>query len=517
VSFEIKQVNLLEEEDVMRETLLVVAFVLCAGVIGCNREEHDRAERLLVMFDPADVVVPAGQVVSVYAVIDGGTEPFIFQWEWSGPYDYGYGDGPLFRVTPPPQTVGSTQYVIHVWVTDSRGQVAEAEKLVTVGAQPPVVTTPVANSQTVATPYQTPISITLTGSSANGTSLVYSLLSITSHGTVAGTAPFNPGNAPQFLVYTPFAGFSGQDSFTFRVNDGLRDSNTATVTIVVGSPTGQPTTVFLSPNPTSGHVPLTVVFAANTSFDIGVSITRYQWDFTGDGNFDQDTGTVPTASYTYLYTGSYSPRVRVTDSRGQTAEAQDLVIVGTQPPVVTTPVADNQAVAVSYQTARSIILTGSTTNGGNLVYSVLTSPAYGTLSGMAPVLVYTPNSGFSGQDSFTFRVNDGLRDSNTATVTLVVGSPTGQPTTVFLSPNPTSGHVPLTVVFAANTSFDIGVSITRYQWDFTGDGNFDQDTGTVPTASYTYLYTGSYSPRVRVTDSRGQTAESSTLIYVLSP
>ena len=39
------------------------------------------------------------------------------------------------------------------------------------------------------------------------------------------------------FVYTPNAGFTGEDSFTYRAYDGT-DSVVATVTITVGEPTG---------------------------------------------------------------------------------------------------------------------------------------------------------------------------------------------------------------------------------------------------------------------------------------
>ena len=35
------------------------------------------------------------------------------------------------------------------------------------------------------------------------------------------------------FTYTPEAGFHGEDSFTYKVNDGRADSNVATVTITV--------------------------------------------------------------------------------------------------------------------------------------------------------------------------------------------------------------------------------------------------------------------------------------------
>jgi autotransporter-associated beta strand protein len=55
-----------------------------------------------------------------------------------------------------------------------------------------------------------------------------------------------------------------------------------------------------------------------------------------------------------------------------------------------------------------------------LTYAVITNPTKGTLSGTAPNLVYTPLPGSSGVDSFTFMVNDGLLNSDPATVTFAL-------------------------------------------------------------------------------------------------
>jgi VCBS repeat-containing protein len=40
-------------------------------------------------------------------------------------------------------------------------------------------------------------------------------------------------NADGSFAYTPASGFSGQDSFAYKANDGAADSNIATVTITV--------------------------------------------------------------------------------------------------------------------------------------------------------------------------------------------------------------------------------------------------------------------------------------------
>ena len=55
-----------------------------------------------------------------------------------------------------------------------------------------------------------------------------------------------------------------------------------------------------------------------------------------------------------------------------------------------------------------------------LVFSVVDSPANGSLSGTAPNLTYTPSQDFNGVDSFTFVANDGEFDSNLGTITITV-------------------------------------------------------------------------------------------------
>jgi fibronectin type 3 domain-containing protein len=96
-------------------------------------------------------------------------------------------------------------------------------------------------------------------------------------------------------------------------------------------------------------------------------------------------------------------------------------VVGLQPSV--TPISFNQSVNTKLNVPLSIALTGSSPKGLSLTYSVVSGPAHGVLSGSAPNLTYTPNSGYAGSDSFTFRTNDGTTNSNTATVGITVRDP----------------------------------------------------------------------------------------------
>jgi len=71
--------------------------------------------------------------------------------------------------------------------------------------------------------------------------------------------------------------------------------------------------------------------------------------------------------------------------------------------------------------APGVLANDSDPNNDPLTAVEVSDPAHGTLS-LDPngSFVYTPNAGFSGTDTFTYRANDGTADSNTATVTITV-------------------------------------------------------------------------------------------------
>jgi autotransporter-associated beta strand protein len=89
----------------------------------------------------------------------------------------------------------------------------------------PVNDAPVATAQSVFTLIDTARAITLRGTDTENDALTSVLVSPPAHGTLTGTAPN--------LLYTPDAGYSGLDGFTFKVNDGLLDSAAATIAIAV--------------------------------------------------------------------------------------------------------------------------------------------------------------------------------------------------------------------------------------------------------------------------------------------
>jgi hypothetical protein len=96
------------------------------------------------------------------------------------------------------------------------------------------------------------------------------------------------------------------------------------------------------------------------------------------------------------------------------------------------PVANPQNISTPQNTSRPLTLTGSDPDGDALTFSIVTSPAHGTLSGSPPSVTYAPALDYVGPDSFTFKANDGKVDSAVATVNITVTAP---PSTLVVSTN----------------------------------------------------------------------------------
>lgn len=131
------------------------------------------------------------------------------------------------------------------------------------------------------------------------------------------------------------------------------------------------------------------------------------------------SGTAPNLTYTPAanYAGSDSFTFKVNDGSLDSPAATVSITVTN---VNDAPVANAQSVTTTKNTAKTITLTGSDTEGSTLSFFVVANPSHGTLSGTVPNLTYLPATDYTGSDSFTFKVNDGSLDSSTVTVTITV-------------------------------------------------------------------------------------------------
>lgn len=202
------------------------------------------------------------------------------------------------------------------------------------------------------------------------------------------------GNAPD-LTYTPTTDYWGEDSFTFRAQNGDLTSTPATIAIRVLAPWS------VSDSAVTARAGAATPFQLNIS-DPGARAVLSIETPPAHGTL---SGTAPNLVYTANadYVGADSLVFAATV--GQTRRTATVTFDVT--PNNRAPVATPQSVAVDQNDELAIKLAGTDADGDALTFAVERAPAHGTLSGEAPNLIYTPNAAYFGSDSFGFTVSDG--------------------------------------------------------------------------------------------------------------
>ncbi|MFC0679331.1 pre-peptidase C-terminal domain-containing protein [Lysobacter korlensis] len=140
--------------------------------------------------------------------------------------------------------------------------------------------------------------------------------------------------------------------------------------------------------------------------------------------YDMNTRT-QTGSFDFEYTFSHPGNAAFQNGRTRLSRDGSLLMVSVGGGVrIHQQYAPLQARSISASTAfgqaRHVTLDGSVGNGGNVAYSLGTAPSHGTVTIAGNVATYTPAAGYSGADSFTYRVSYG-RAVREATVSMTVG------------------------------------------------------------------------------------------------
>jgi hypothetical protein len=145
--------------------------------------------------------------------------------------------------------------------------------------------------------------------------------------------------------------------------------------------------------------------------------------FAGDGNAVAFECSLDGAAYTFctspqVYTGlaegEHTFLVRALGGANQVGAAARYTWMVSNAP----PLANSQSVTVPANRAVDILLSAVDTDP--LDFAVITPPAHGVLTGDAPVLTYTPDTGYRGLDSFTFSATDREGGIATAVVSITV-------------------------------------------------------------------------------------------------
>lgn len=312
--------------------------------------------------------------------------------------------------TPTTSISGLNEGTVYYFAVSAINQAGQQSPLSSqISYQIPVTTptnqAPVATPASVSTNEDASLAIVLKGTDPENSLLTYSVVTSPTKGTLSGTAPN--------LTYSPSADYNGNDSFTFRVNDGSLNSSAATISITVNAVNDTPVAT-----PKSVTTPEdTAVAVVLTGTDKDLNTLTYSV-VTGPSNGTL-TGTAPNLTYTPAanFSGSDQLTFRVSDGTVNSATATVSISVT---PLNDPPVAQGKSVSTAEDTPVSVVLSGNDLENSPLTYTVVSGPSKGALSGTAPNLTYTPTADTNGNDSFTFRVNDGSQNSTIATISITV-------------------------------------------------------------------------------------------------
>ena len=382
-------------------------------------------------------------------------------------------------------------------ITDSNGETATATATVTVGGPKPV-----AQNDSATTPVGTAVTLPVLGNDTSNSGS--GQLTITNVGNPQnGTARIVNGQ----IVYTPNAGFSGTDSFVYTITDSNGETATATARIVVGG--DKPVATDDSATTTSGTA-VTLPVLGNDTTNSGSG----QLTITSVGNPQNGTARIVNGQIVYTpnanFAGTDSFSYTITDSNGETATATATITVKGKKPV-----AQNDSVTTAAGTAVTLpVLSNdrSLSGSGQLTITSVGNPQNGTAQIVNGQIVYTPNAGFSGSDSFTYTVTDSNGETATATATVTISAPK-KPLAKNDSANTKEGEA-VTLPVLSNDSSRSGSG----QLTITSVGNPQNGTARIVNGQIVYTPSAGFAGTDRftytITDSNGETATATATVSV---
>ena len=160
------------------------------------------------------------------------------------------------------------------------------------------------------------------------------------------------------------------------------------------------------------------------------------------------------------YNGSDSFTYTVSDSAGITATATVTITVT---PVNDAPVAESLSLSVDEDNTLSGSLSANDIDGDSLTYSLVNASTDGnvTIDANTGAFTFTPNTNFTGEITFSYKVNDGSLDSNEATVTITVTPVNDAPVAAEIEVS-TDEDTPLTLELSSYVTDIDSNSITYY-------------------------------------------------------
>jgi len=324
------------------------------------------------------------------------------------------------------------------------------------------------------------------------------------------------------FTYEPDAGYSGLDSFTYAVSDGISQTHATAYVQVIGSGSDDSLYAEIDHYQVSHGQTLSIGHSrgvlANDRHPHGDWLDAVLVDNTTQGSLTlYDDGSFVYTPTNAAFVGTDTFTYKAGDGTQETAVVAVTIDIVNSNPTVASAAFQVHHGQTLYPPGLGLIEFVSDADWDDLTYTVVSGVSSGTLEmGTDGTFTYTPNEGFVGSDSFTYKVNDGVTDSNIGTVTIDVT-------------NKLPSGVDMTYHMQHDTTFDSGgVGVLSGATDADGDVlkaavATQPGHGTLVLAedgTFTYTpnenYAGTDSFTFTVSDGAQNSSPSTVTIYVLN-
>ncbi len=285
---------------------------------------------------------------------------------------------------------------------------------------------PVANNDTLIATEDNAITYTALQLLGNDTDVEGNPLTITS--VANGTGGTVVLNADGTVTFTPTLNFNGAATFTYHANDGTVNSNSATVTVNVAAVNDAPVAVNDILAATEDTV-ITYTAAQLLGNDIDIDGNPLTIASVANGiggtvvlNADGSVTFTPTANFNGAANFTYQANDGTVNSNSATVTV-NVAAVNDAPVAVNDILTATEDTAITY-TALQLLGNDTDVDGNPLTIASVANGTGGTVVLNADGSVtFTPDLNFNGAANFTYHVNDGSVNSNSAaTVTVNVAA-----------------------------------------------------------------------------------------------
>lgn len=406
-----------------------------------------------------------------------------------------------FTYTPAANFNGSDSFTFKA----NDGQVDSAEGVVALTVSP-VNDAPVAPDGTLTTEEDIPGAGQLTASDLDGDSLTYTIVRNGSKGEVVISDA-----ASGMFTYAPKSNENGQDSFVYRVSDGVLTAD-ATVTVTITLVNDAPVAIdgaLATEEETSASGQLTATDPEGDSLTYSM--------VTNGAKGTAKITNASTGTFTYVpaqnENGQDSFVYRVSDGK-LSSEAKVVVNITA---VNDAPFAENDMQVTPEDTLVSGRFLGSDLDGDRLSYSIITNGNKGKaaiVESAIGLFTYTPSANENGADTIVYQVSDGVltaQASVSVTIAPVNDAPTlspdvsqvesGKQVSIAVLGNDSDIEKDTLVITSVTAPSHGQTSIVNGEVSYTADVDFEG------TDSFSYT----------VTDGNGGSATETVTVTVVAP